>query len=51
MAAKNTQEVPAVEAEGVTIVDNTGAEADRAAPAAVAEEYELTPGLVQVNYV
>lgn len=51
MASKSKEEAPVVEAEGVTVVDNTNAEGDRAAPPAAFEEYELTPGLVQVNYV
>lgn len=51
MATKTKEEAPAVEAEGVTIVDNTDVAAEGAAPAANFEEYELTPGLVQVNYI
>lgn len=51
MSTKNKEEV-AVEApaEGVAVIDNTAGEA--VVEAAVnTEEYELTPGLVQVNYL
>jgi len=50
--AKNTNEAPveAVAPEGVTLVDNTGADAPAETSNVEVEEYELTPGLVQVNY-
>lgn len=46
------KETPAAEqAEGLQVFDNTEASTKEAPKASVSEEYELTEGLVQVNYV
>lgn len=53
MATKSKPEAPEATAEapsGIQIVDNTESTAKAPKAAEVAEEYELTEGLLQVNY-
>jgi hypothetical protein len=48
---KAPEAAPAAAEAGLTVFDNTEASTREAPASTVAEEYELTEGLVQVNYV
>lgn len=48
--AKKTNKTPKEPSEGTKTVDNTESSMKAPVAAAKSEEYELTPGLKQVNY-